>query len=54
MTRSLRDPALPGFAKERAASGSPWENGYLESFNARLHDELLNTRFCVSEHGTAI
>ena len=22
--------------------GSPWENGYIESFNARLHDELLN------------
>ena len=22
--------------------GSPWENGYRESFNARLRDELLN------------
>jgi transposase InsO family protein len=22
--------------------GSPWENGYNESFNGRLHDELLN------------
>ena len=22
--------------------GSPWENGYLESFNGRLRDELLN------------
>ncbi len=22
--------------------GSPWENGYIESFNARLGDELLN------------
>jgi putative transposase len=22
--------------------GSPWENGYLESFNARLRDELLD------------
>ena len=21
---------------------SPWENGYVESFNARLRDELLN------------
>jgi hypothetical protein len=21
---------------------SPWENGYIESFNARLRDELLN------------
>ncbi len=24
------------------ARGSPWENGYVESFNARLRDELLN------------
>ncbi len=23
--------------------GSPWENGYLESFNGKLRDELLNT-----------
>jgi hypothetical protein len=23
-------------------SGSPWENGYIESFNARLRDELLS------------
>ena len=22
--------------------GSPWENGYIESFNGKLHDELLN------------
>jgi hypothetical protein len=22
--------------------GSPWENGYIESFNVRLRDELLN------------
>ena len=22
-----------------------WENGYIESFNARLRDELLNVRF---------
>ncbi len=22
--------------------GSPWENGYCESFNSRLRDELLN------------
>ena len=22
--------------------GSSWENGYIESFNARLRDELLN------------
>ncbi len=24
------------------AHGSPWENGYVESFNARFRDELLN------------
>lgn len=23
-------------------AGSPWENSYVESFNARLRDELLN------------
>ena len=22
--------------------GSPWENGYVESFNSKLRDELLN------------
>jgi putative transposase len=22
--------------------GSPWENGYIESFNGRMRDELLN------------
>jgi transposase InsO family protein len=24
------------------APGSPWENGYVEAFNARLRDELLD------------
>ena len=24
------------------ARGSPWENGYIESFNGKLRDELLN------------
>ena len=24
------------------ALGSPWENGYVESFNSKLRDELLN------------
>ena len=23
--------------------GSPWENGYNESFNLKLRDEILNT-----------
>jgi putative transposase len=26
----------------RHAGARPWENGYIESFNARLRDELLN------------
>jgi putative transposase len=30
-------PRLPIFER-----GSPWENGYIESFNARFRDELLN------------
>jgi len=25
-----------------AEKGSPWENGYIESFNGKLRDELLN------------
>jgi len=28
--------------------GSPWENGYVESFNARLRDELLNGKIFYS------
>jgi transposase InsO family protein len=26
------------------APGSPWENGYIESFNSKLRDELLMVR----------
>jgi transposase InsO family protein len=26
----------------QATPGSPWENGFIESFNARLRDELLD------------
>ena len=29
------------------AKGSPWENGYAESFNSRLRDELLNRELFV-------
>ena len=25
--------------------GSPWENGYVESFNSKLRDECLNTNW---------
>jgi transposase InsO family protein len=28
--------------------GSPWENGYYESFNGKLHDECLNGEICYS------
>lgn len=28
--------------------GSPWENGYVESFNARFRAELLNTKIFYS------
>jgi transposase InsO family protein len=30
------------------ALGSPWENGYIESFNGRLRDELLNRELFLS------
>jgi putative transposase len=26
--------------------GSPWENGYIESFNGKMRDELLNREYC--------
>ena len=31
-----------GAKTDYIAPGSPWENGYIESFNARLRDELLD------------
>jgi putative transposase len=31
------------------APGSPWENGYAESFHSRLRDELLNAELFTSE-----
>ncbi len=44
-----RDPSRWGRAREEVVAktltvepGSPWENGYNESFNGRLRDELLN------------
>jgi transposase InsO family protein len=30
--------------------GSPWENGYVESFNGRLRDELLNGEIFYTLH----
>jgi transposase InsO family protein len=32
------------------APGSPWENGYNESFNGKLRDELLNGEIFMSLH----
>ena len=34
--------------------GSPWENGYIESFNAPLRDELLNGEIFYSPHEAQI
>src|ERR687898_2137738 len=42
-TRFLIVPvAAVGAKTAYIAPGSPWENGYVESFNARLRDELLD------------
>ena len=30
--------------------GSPWENGYIESFNGKLRDELLNGEIFYTLH----
>ena len=30
------------------APGSPWENGYVESFNGKFRDELLNRELFLS------
>jgi hypothetical protein len=30
------------------AKGSPWENGYVESLNGKLRDELLNRELILS------
>src|SRR5262249_62206645 len=38
----LISAAAGGVALRVIERGSPWENGYIESFNARLRDELLN------------
>ena len=34
--------AVAGAKTAYIERGSPWENGYIESFDARLHDELLD------------
>ena len=43
VARAVQDwIAAVGATTAYIAPGSPWENGFIESFNARLRDELLN------------
>ena len=43
MVKAVQDWIVAVGAKTAyIAPGSPWENGYIESFNARLRDELLD------------
>ena len=43
IAKTLQDwIAAVGAKTAYIAPGSPWENGFIESFNARLRDELLN------------
>ena len=37
--------AVVGAKNAYIERGSPWENGYIETFNARLRDELLAGEF---------
>ena len=39
--RTVGDAAV-GSKTAYIAPGGPWENGFIESFNARLRDELLD------------
>jgi hypothetical protein len=42
-------PAMRHVVGGRAAlADSPWENGYIESFNGKLRDELLNRKLFLS------
>jgi transposase InsO family protein len=43
VAKAVRDwIAAVGARTASIEPGSPWENGYCESFNAKLRDELLN------------
>lgn len=49
IARALRDwLASAGVGTLYIEPGAPWENGYNESFNARLRDELLNSEWFTS------
>ena len=39
---TMRIPVPQGVKKLYIEPGSPWENGYCESLNSKLRDELLN------------
>jgi transposase InsO family protein len=42
-TKAVREwLAHVGVKTDYIEPGSPWENGYIESFNGKLRDELLN------------
>ena len=45
IAQALRDwcEASPTTSTAYIAPGSPWENGFAESFNGRFRDEFLNT-----------
>jgi putative transposase len=47
--RRLSD--LTGVESLYITPGSPWENGYAESFHSRLRDELLNAEVFADVHG---
>ena len=43
MARAVRDwLQAVGVKTLYIESGSPWQNGYIESFNGKLRDEFLN------------
>jgi putative transposase len=49
IARSLQDwIAAVGASTAYIEPGSPWENGYCESLNARFRDELLNGKIFYS------
>lgn len=51
VARTIRRLAdLTGVETLYIAPGSPWENGYAESFNGRLRDELLNAEVFADVH----
>jgi transposase InsO family protein len=49
VAKSVRDwIAAVGAKTAYIEPGSPWENGYVESFNSKLRDELLNSEIFYS------